>query len=714
MKIAVVYNRDSKKVINLFGMPNREKIGMKSIRRITDALKAGKHQTISLEADKDLITSLEEFMPKVVKGERPGMVFNVSYGIQGQARYTHVPSILEMVGVPYIGSGPLAHSIALDKVVTKMVLAQNKLPTPRFAVLESPGFEFPELNYPMIVKPKNEAVSFGIRVVNSETELREAAGWIFDRFKEAVLVEEYIEGREINVGLLGNNPTEPLPPVELNFGGTGDNVYTYEDKTGSSGREIGLICPAPIGVELTAKAQDLARRAFSAVGCYDCARVDMRLGVDGTLYILEINSLPSFGWRGSFVRAAEAAGFDFTAIVNRLIEVASARYFGTPAPPDVSRKTKDPAGAVLQFLTERRDMIERSLREWSRRPSRTGDSIGLNRAAKEMARVLKEIAMSPVPEYTDERSVFTWQTKAGMKDGTLLVWHLDVPLSQEIPREAFRRDPEWLYGEGIGSSRGPLVVAEYALRALRNQRALRSRRLGVLYYLDEGRDCRYSEDLIRKAVAQAKRVLVLRPGSVHGHAYQQRRGQRRYNLMAEGQSLRPGAAGRQKDVLRWIAEKLGPISSLNSRKDRISASVTQLKTESFPMLLPHRVTGTLLVTYAEVKKADEIEGAIREIFGKGPVRWRLDMISDRPPMRERAANKRLLRDLVGLASRWDIPLKADSSVWPSAAGLAPARTGVICGLGPQAQNLQTPREAVSRIGLLQRTLLLALYLLENR
>ena len=75
-------------------------------------------------------------MPRVVKGERPGMVFNVSYGIQGQARYTHVPSILEMMGIPYVASGPLAHSLALDKVVTKVILVQQGLPTPEFAVLE--------------------------------------------------------------------------------------------------------------------------------------------------------------------------------------------------------------------------------------------------------------------------------------------------------------------------------------------------------------------------------------------------------------------------------------------------------------------------------------------------------------------------------------------------------------------------------------------------
>ena len=149
MKIAIAYNRESRSVINLFGMPNKERIGLKTIKRIGDALRRGGHQVIAVEGDKDLVDRLEEFMPRVVQGERPGMVFNVSYGIQGQARYTHVPGILEMVGVPYVGSGPLAHSSSLDKVVTKMILQQHDLPTPPFHVLDAPDAEIPELEYPM-------------------------------------------------------------------------------------------------------------------------------------------------------------------------------------------------------------------------------------------------------------------------------------------------------------------------------------------------------------------------------------------------------------------------------------------------------------------------------------------------------------------------------------------------------------------------------------
>jgi len=341
MKVAVVYNRESKRVINLFGMPNQERIGQAAIHRIVDALKKGRHQVKTFEGDKELIDNLEEFMPQVLKGERPGMVFNVSYGIQGQARYTHIPSILEMVGVPYVGSGPLAHSLSLDKVVTKMMLRQHGLPTPEFVVLDSPGFAIPEMPYPLIVKPKNEAVSFGISIVNSDNELRQAAQLIFDNFRQPVLVERYIDGREINVGLIGNSPVEALPPCEIVFGEEGPKVYRYEDKTGRSGRHIGVQCPAQLSPELTAEAQRLAIEAFKVLNCYDCARVDMRLDAEGNLYILEINSLPSLGEHGSYVHGAEVVGLNFSKLVNRLVEVASARYFGTPSPPAMPGKKGD-------------------------------------------------------------------------------------------------------------------------------------------------------------------------------------------------------------------------------------------------------------------------------------------------------------------------------------------------------------------------------------
>ena len=170
-------------------------------------------------------------------------------------------------------------------------------------------YSLPELPYPMIVKPRNESVSFGLKVVPDEEKLRAAAQVIFDEYQQPVLVEQYIEGREINVGLLGNNPPEAFPPVQLDFG-EGPAVYSYEDKTGRSGRSIGHVCPAPIGDELTRRAQEIAIGSFQALGLNDCARVDMRLDGDGNLYILEINSLPSLGEHGSYLIGAAHVGLD--------------------------------------------------------------------------------------------------------------------------------------------------------------------------------------------------------------------------------------------------------------------------------------------------------------------------------------------------------------------------------------------------------------------
>jgi D-alanine-D-alanine ligase len=713
MKIAVIYNRDSKNVINLFGQPNLEKIGVKAVRRITDSLKAGGHQVIAVEGDKDLVDRLEDFMPRVLKGERPGMAFNVSYGIQGKARYTHVPSILEMVGIPYVGSSPLAHSLALDKIVTKMILAQHGLPTPAFAVLEARDFEAPEIPFPLIVKPKNEAVSFGIKVCSTLDELRDAAGAIFDRFGQAVLAEQYIEGREVNVGLLGNNPPEALPPVELSFGETGPKVYSYEDKTGRSGRTIELVCPAPLDEELTRHAQDLARRAFTAIGCYDCARVDMRLDESGQLHILEINSLASLGQRGSYVRAAEEAGLDFTALVNRLVEVASARYFGTSTAPRIASRTADPDSSVFSFLTQNRDRIERRVRDWTRVSSRSTDPVGLQNAARHVDKMMSQLGLRANEELSDERAALVWETGAGLAGGTLLVGHLDVPLKEHAPVPAFRRDPERLFGEGIGVSRAPLVMVEFALRALRHVRALQRKRLGVLLYLDEGLDGRYSAGTVRRAMAAAGRVLVVRPGGAGGRIFGQRRGQRRYRLVVEGQPRRPGRQSKRPEALMWALERLERIRKISSSKQRLAVAVVDLRTESFPMLVPHRVVANLLLTYLDAANADRAEEEMRDALGRRGLRWELELRADRPPLKDRKGNRELMDALSSCGSRWDIVLQADSSSWPSVAGLAPEQVPVACGIGPEAQDLYTPQESVQRISLMQRTLLLSEFLLEE-
>lgn len=169
MKVALIYNEkqiDPNDVINLFGMPTKEHYSNKAVERVARALESGGHNVKVIEGDMRLINELQEFMPKVMAGEKPGMVFNMAYGIQGQNRYTHVPAMMEMLGIPYVGSGPETHAIVQDKVMTKIVLQKHNLPTPGFWVFQTPDDKFDDLVFPVIVKPKLESTSMGMEVLD--------------------------------------------------------------------------------------------------------------------------------------------------------------------------------------------------------------------------------------------------------------------------------------------------------------------------------------------------------------------------------------------------------------------------------------------------------------------------------------------------------------------------------------------------------------------
>src|SRR6266567_1982805 len=286
MKVAVVLNSKNSGVINRFGQACPESYGAKTIQKVVEALKAGGHTVMALEGDKTLLSNLEEFMPADAEGQPDRLVFNMAYGIQGQSRYTHVPAMLEMAGVPYTGSGPLGHAIALDKVVTKDLLERAGIPTPGYAVMSRPDARPSGLRYPLVVKPRHESTSYGLRLVESSNQLEDAVAAILATYKQEALVEEYIDGREICVGLLGNDDVEFLPFVESDFGTRRMRLVTSEDKHHVSGAEPEKICPAEVGDLLAGRLRDIALATFRASYCRDYSRVDIRIDGAGNPYVL--------------------------------------------------------------------------------------------------------------------------------------------------------------------------------------------------------------------------------------------------------------------------------------------------------------------------------------------------------------------------------------------------------------------------------------------
>ena len=258
MKIAVVHNTDKDGIIYRFGKASPEDYGKKTIQLVIDALRGGGHSVASVSGDKNLCAELERFMPSLPDdpSRRPtGMVFNMAYGIQGECRYTHVPAMLEMAGVPYTGSSPLGHALALDKVITKHLIHAAGVPTPAFRVLSGAGQTVDGLRYPLIVKPRHESTSLGLQFVARREQLDAAVAEIVSRYQQEALVEEYIDGREVCIALLGNQTLEFLPPVELDFGGRELRLMTRDDKYHQHNDEPIKLCPAPFDAAFVAEAQ---------------------------------------------------------------------------------------------------------------------------------------------------------------------------------------------------------------------------------------------------------------------------------------------------------------------------------------------------------------------------------------------------------------------------------------------------------------------------
>jgi D-alanine-D-alanine ligase len=327
LKVAVVYNPDAKGIINVFGIQNREWYPPETIARVVRALEKAGNEVELVPGDRFLLTKLRKFLPKLSTKRANGIVLNMALGIQGKCRYTHVPAILEVAGIPYTSSSPLGHILALDKVVAKQIFIASGLPTPNYRVFSDPDQRNHNLEFPLIVKPRGEAASFGLKIVHDEQALKEAVEQNLTVYKQTVLVEEFIDGREVNVGILGNNSPETFPVLELALGSGENQVYSHEAKFARSSRKKAKkICPAELPEETAALVQDLAVQAYRALDVYDFARVDFRLDRYNRPYILEVNSMASLNPGSSFVYAAKQAGYTYDKLINKIVEVAYLRY----------------------------------------------------------------------------------------------------------------------------------------------------------------------------------------------------------------------------------------------------------------------------------------------------------------------------------------------------------------------------------------------------
>lgn len=330
----------------------------KTVGNIERVLRAGGHEVIGMEGDVTLPQKLSRY--------KIDIAFNTCEMHYGASREAQIPAILDALRMPYTGSGVLPMSLSLDKPMAKRVMAFHGLPTPLFQNFITGEEKLDsKLKFPLFVKPSREGSGMGITaksVCRNARELREQVKWCIDTYHQPALVEEYIEGREFTLGMLGNLPwsikrcSEDVPPAPIAALKAAkpkqiktkvpDTLRVFPpleiDLSPCPPEEAGLytsvikgklyevpkyLCPAPISKKVWAKMEQLATNAFAALECTDFARVDFRIRQDtGEPTILEINPLAGLQEGISdIVMAGEADGIGFTALINGILDAALQR-----------------------------------------------------------------------------------------------------------------------------------------------------------------------------------------------------------------------------------------------------------------------------------------------------------------------------------------------------------------------------------------------------
>jgi D-alanine-D-alanine ligase len=277
-----------------------------------------------------------------LRAEPADVVFNLAERFRGESALDYtVASVLEMLGLPYTGASSEGLMLARDKALTKMVLAYQGLRIPHFIVcprgakVNRPS----DIRFPLIVKPLDEDASVGISqasVVRDDQALSERVEFIHEQFATDAIVEEFIAGRELYVGVVGNDPPQALPPIEMVFGNqpnVENRIATFKAKWSVKYREsrgIENMIAKDLSKDVLQRLADVAVRTYKAAGLRDYGRIDVRLAHDHAIYIVEANPNPYLADGEDLAWAAEEGGFTYAGLIEKVAEMAIVRAKSSP------------------------------------------------------------------------------------------------------------------------------------------------------------------------------------------------------------------------------------------------------------------------------------------------------------------------------------------------------------------------------------------------
>lgn len=298
-----------------------------TIEAIGKAIRNAGCETIFLEAEEDL--------PRKLQNTRPDIVFNVAEGKGGRGREAQVPAILNLYSIPFTGSDETTLCIALDKGLAKKIVKSHKIKTPVFFVWKGTLSDIPpNLHFPVIVKPNAEGSSKGVlgtMLAHDRKELKTLLWEKWDRYHQPILVEEYIDGREFTVGIIGNGADKHIfRPMEILISKEGNpdgsKIYSFHVKTNFE-KYVKYQCPAAIEPDTEKRMMEIAGSIYDILECRDFARIDFMLSSEKQIYFIEINPLPGLApGYSDYPMLAEYNGLGYDELIQSVLNSGLQRY----------------------------------------------------------------------------------------------------------------------------------------------------------------------------------------------------------------------------------------------------------------------------------------------------------------------------------------------------------------------------------------------------
>jgi len=333
MRIGLAYDLKDK-VPEPQGKPEdalEEYDSLETVDAIAKAIEAQHHSVVKLGGGREFLSN--------VLGQRVDLVFNIAEGLGNyRGREAQVPSVLEMLGVPYSGSDPLCLAVSLEKPLAKRLVSFSGVATPRWQVVSDTRqlkeVEWGQFPLPAFAKPAHEGSSKGIRITSrleNSQQIVEAVTGLLEYYQQPVMVEEFISGEEVTVGVIGNSPPKVVGIMRVVPRKKTDYfVYSLEVKRDWESL-LTYECPALLGKGVLQDIADSSLKAYEALGCRDFARMDFRISPDGTPYFLEINPLPGLNPKsGDLPIMAGKMGWTYEALISAVLNAALQRYSGAP------------------------------------------------------------------------------------------------------------------------------------------------------------------------------------------------------------------------------------------------------------------------------------------------------------------------------------------------------------------------------------------------